>query len=544
MSKKSITIQDWLRTVGSPRFGRDLLVLVILVSATAMLIWNGSSFFIRMSITQGEFSPELKLASTTLTLNVALILFGWRRYVDLLHEAERRAESELRAKTLASTDAHTGLLNRVGFADYGLDLLEGIRSEEKERLAVVTFNLHRMRALSDRHGYEFGDNFVRCLAAAFTDAAPRDALLARVSNEEVVAAFPVSEEDFPAGLTNAASAMLRALGAPIELDGKVIQLGVSCGIAVSSPDKVSDDMASLLRRADIAMNHAVAGRSARPVWFDAAMEQALLVQGEMEQGIRHALEHDQFVPYFEPQIDLRTGELVGFEVLARWNHPLTGTISPDRFIPIAEDLGLIDRLSEQVAVKAMVAALDWPKHLTMSINITPAQLNDSWLAQKIVRWLGETGFPASRLTVEITESSLFADLELAKTIVASLKRQGIQLALDDFGSGFSSLSHLRALPFDRMKVDHVFVSSLNRDPQNAAIVKAVTTMAHALGVPVTAEGIENAATLNAVLAMGCDVGQGWYLGKPMPASDVEALIRAHERGPEAKPAARQDRLAS
>jgi EAL domain-containing protein (putative c-di-GMP-specific phosphodiesterase class I) len=201
-------------------------------------------------------------------------------------------------------------------------------------------------------------------------------------------------------------------------------------------------------------------------------------------------------------------------------------IEPDRFIPVAEEHGLIGRLSEQIMLAAMTEAAGWDPSIKLSVNISPSQLADSWLAQRIVRLLTEAGFPAERLMVEITESSLFSDLDLARTIVTSLKNQGIRLALDDFGTGFSSLAHLRSLPFDVIKIDRCFVSTLTRDPESAAIIRAVTTLADGLGVPVTVEGIEDAAAHAAVAGFGCAVGQGWYFGKPMSADQATALLRS------------------
>jgi EAL domain-containing protein (putative c-di-GMP-specific phosphodiesterase class I) len=256
------------------------------------------------------------------------------------------------------------------------------------------------------------------------------------------------------------------------------------------------------------------------------MESALIAHSEIEQGIRFALEHEQFEPYFEPQIDLATGTLVGFEALARWNHRLSGLIMPDQFISVAEEIGLIGRLSEQVMRAAFRAAVNWHPSVKLSVNVSPKMLSDAWLAQKIVRMLNETGLPANRLVIEITESSLFADIDQARTIVDSLKNQGIRIALDDFGTGFSSLSYLRTLPFDVIKIDRSFIATIRRDRQSAAIVRAVTTLATALDVPVTVEGIEDAATLESVVAMGCAVGQGWYFGKPMTADQAGAMVRA------------------
>jgi EAL domain-containing protein (putative c-di-GMP-specific phosphodiesterase class I) len=270
------------------------------------------------------------------------------------------------------------------------------------------------------------------------------------------------------------------------------------------------------------------------VWFDGGMERALIAHGEIEQGIRFGLEHGQFVPHFEPQVDLTTGEIVGFEVLARWIHPLSGVIGPDVFIPVAEEIGLIGRLSEQVIGEALRQAADWDPKVKISVNISPFQLADGWLAQRIVKTLAETGFPAERLVIEITESSLFADLDLAKSIVASLKNQGIRLALDDFGTGFSSLAHLRSLPFDIIKIDRAFVTNIDAKRENSAIVRAVATLAGALRVPVCVEGIENEESYRTVVQLGCQIGQGWYFGKAMPADAARDLLEAR-RSPELSP---------
>jgi EAL domain-containing protein (putative c-di-GMP-specific phosphodiesterase class I) len=288
----------------------------------------------------------------------------------------------------------------------------------------------------------------------------------------------------------------------------------------------------LLRRADIAMAHGRSGRVARPVWFDAGMERALVAHGELEQAIRYGLEHAQFVPYFEPQMDLATGRIAGFEMLARWNHPVSGTIGPDVFIPVAEEIGVIGRLSEQVIPEALRQAAGWDAEIKVSVNISPTQFSDGWLAQRIVRMLTETGFPANRLVVEITESSLFADVDLARSIMTSLKNQGVRLALDDFGTGFSSLSSLRSLPFDMIKIDRSFVSNIHENRESAAIVRAVTTLANALSVPVCVEGIESEAVYAAVVKLGCGLGQGWYFGKPMRAEDARELLAASQRAVE------------
>jgi len=502
---------------------RDAVVLTVLITAVMLLIWNGSAFFGYLRIA-GEFGPQVQLASTALTLNVALILFGWRRYVDLQHEAELRVEQERRAALLATTDPVTGLLNRKGFADRAGELAESAAAT-RAQVAIISFQIHRLKAINDQHGYETGERVLKALADALLAAVGEGAVIGRLSGDEFAVALELGANKQRA--EEVAEEVLRTVSRPMMFDDRIMQVGAFAGIAAAIGADVG--IPDLLRRADIAMDHARSGRVARPVWFDDGMEQALVAQGEIEQGIRFGLEHGQFVPYFEPQVDLTSGEIVGFEVLARWNHPLSGIIPPDVFIPIAEEIGLIGRLSEQVIAGALREAVTWDAAIKISVNISPAQFADGWLAQRIVRLLAETAFPAERLVVEVTESSLFADIDLARTIVTSLKNQGVRLALDDFGTGFSSLSHLRALPFDIIKIDRSFVTNLQAKRDSAAIIRAVTTLADALSVPVCVEGIENEAAFNAVVLLGCDIGQGWYFGKAMQADQARELLASHAR---------------
>jgi EAL domain-containing protein (putative c-di-GMP-specific phosphodiesterase class I) len=279
-----------------------------------------------------------------------------------------------------------------------------------------------------------------------------------------------------------------------------------------------------MRRADIAMYCAKNQGRNRFSWFDTSMERELNVRNTLEAGMREGIPLGQFVPYYEQQIDLSTGKLNGFEMLARWEHPTQGLISPDVFIPIAEETGLIADLSLSVMRQAFEEAKNWDNSLSLSVNISPAQLKDPWLSQKILKLLVETGFPANRLEVEITESSLFENLSLAQSIVGSLKNQGIRIALDDFGTGYSSLAHLRALPFDRIKIDRSFVSSINQNSESAAIVSAIARLGDSLGLPVTAEGIEDQNIQNQLRDMGCTKGQGWHFGKPLTVEQARKML--------------------
>jgi diguanylate cyclase (GGDEF)-like protein len=514
-----------LRRPGVLSARRDAVVLTVLITAVLLLIWNGSAFFNHLRIGGGEFASNARIASTALTLNVALILFGWRRYVDLQHEAEVRAEQERRAALLATTDSITGLYNRKGFADRAAQLCQEAGGRG-DHLVVISFQIQRFKTVNDQHGYEAGDWFLKSIALALRAELGDDAVIARLSGDEFAVALSFKSTEVQRA-EEVAETVLNTVTRPVLMHERIIQVGAFAGIA--STPAADAGIPDILRRADIAMDRARSGRVGRPVWFDAGMERALIAHGEIEQGIRFGLEHNQFLPYFEPQVDLATGEVLGFEVLARWKHPLSGIIGPDVFIPVAEEIGLIGRLSEQIISEALCAAAEWDPAIKISVNISPSQLADGWFAQRIVRILAESAFPAERLVVEITESSLFADMDLARTIVASLKNQGVRLALDDFGTGFSSLAHIRSLPFDIIKIDRSFVTNLNTKRESAAIVRAVTTLAAALSVPVCVEGIENEEVFKAVVRLGSAIGQGWYFGKPMTAEQAKELLAARHR---------------
>jgi EAL domain-containing protein (putative c-di-GMP-specific phosphodiesterase class I) len=275
-------------------------------------------------------------------------------------------------------------------------------------------------------------------------------------------------------------------------------------------------------------------------WFDGEMERQLHDRVALEEEIRLAIEADEFVPYFQPLISLDTGELNGFEVLARWRSPSRGVVEPAEFIDIAEQSGQIGALSMRVMEKAFIEAKDWPSELKLAVNISPIQFRDPQLAERIVKILTETGFQARRLEVEITESSLMEDRAQALTIVQSLRNNGITIALDDFGTGYASLSQLHSLPFDRIKIDKSFISALSDDEQGAAIVETITALGKSLKVPITAEGVETSAIREQLAALGCSDAQGWYFGKAV-AGHVASMKFARQTETLDPPAERDSR---
>lgn len=500
---------------------KDIFTGAVVIAAIIMFVGTGTSVMTStIEMISGVGGGSDRTLTVTLMLNIALILFGWRRYRDLTREVEERKAAEERAQTLALRDPLTGFHNRRALSENGSDMLTKAVRREKS-LAMLMLDLDHFKNVNDVHGHAIGDALLRTVAAEIAKLMPPNSLSARLGGDEFACAFmfDLANRDV---VDRIAETIIARLSQPIEAEGIYVHISASIGIAYSAVDCQTID--ALMRRADIAMYAAKHQGRNRFAWFDASMELALQQRNEAESGMRNGIPRNEFVPYFEQQIDLTTGRLGGFEVLARWDHPTRGLIPPDAFIPIAEETGMIADLSLSVMRQALIEAKSWDQSLIISVNISPAQLKDPWLAQKIVKLLVETGFPAARLEIEITESSLFENLPLAQSIVGSLKNQGIRLALDDFGTGYSSLAHLRALPFDRIKIDKSFVISIIENPESAAIVNAITRLGDSLGLSVTAEGIEDGAIEERLRQLGCHKGQGWYFGKPTSIGQTRLLL--------------------
>ncbi len=457
-------------------------------------------------------------------LNVMLILIGWWQFRKLRARSEEQALSAARARRLAMRDPLTGFHNRRSLAEAGAERLA--RANHNGRImAMMLLDVDHFKNVNDIHGHAVGDGLLRSIAAEIARIAPPGTIMARLGGDEFACAFEVPHDDDGA-ISLFADALVSRLGQPLKADGTQVHTSISLGIALSGPD--CDTVDQLLRRADIAMYEAKQRGRNGASWFNQSMERALKKRSELETKMRLGIPAGEFEPYFEQQVDLATGALCGFEVLARWHHDGLGPVSPTQFIPIAEETGLIGDLCFAIVRKALIEAREWDPGLTISVNISPVQLRDPWLAQKLVKLLTETSFPAHRLEIEITETGLFDNLPLAQSIVGSLKNQGIRLALDDFGTGYSSLAHLRALPFDRIKIDKSFVMSLIENQESAAIVNAIARLGENLSLPVTAEGIERPDIAHRLRDMGINKGQGWLYGRPMPIAAARRLLAERE----------------
>ncbi|MDO7842805.1 putative bifunctional diguanylate cyclase/phosphodiesterase [Sphingomonas immobilis] len=492
-----------------------LWIAAITFSAILLFVATGSVLLSRALSGQ----PVGAFLVVALLLNVALILFSWFRHRELTVEEELPAPDE-RAYQLALRDPLTGLLNRRSLGEEGATLLAAAARRHKA-VALMMIDVDRFKAITDLHGAAGGDALLRQVAAEITAALPGGSLAARIGTDEFACAL-LFDAGHPEPVTLAAERIVSRLAQPLTCEGLILNVSASIGIARSDADCAGVD--ALIRPADIATQAAMDAGGNRLVWFDPAMEHALLETKVLEAELRAAIPHGEIVPYFAQQVDLATGDLTGFEVLARWQHPQRGLLEPAAFIPLAEKTGLIADLSLAVTRLALLAARDWDPALVISINIAPRQLKDAWFAQKIIKLLAETGFPAGRLEIEITERALFDNLAMAQSILGSLKNQGVRLALDDFGKGYSGIAHLRALEFDRIKIDRSHVLAMRDDPESAAIVNAVARLGECFNVPVTAEGVADAATEERVRALGCTGGQGYLYGRPADVAVTRRLL--------------------
>jgi diguanylate cyclase (GGDEF)-like protein len=435
-------------------------------------------------------------------------------------EISEREAAEARAQSLARHDPLTGLANRRHFLEE-LDRRLTLIGNEACAFALLFVDLDRFKPINDVHGHAIGDQLLQVIATRLSSCLRDDSFAARLGGDE----FAVLLEDAKdrEGVASAARRVLHELSAPILVNGLKLTVGASIGIALCPED--GRDAADLLQRGDAAMLRAKEDRGAYK-FFDSSIDEELKWKAALETELRTAIPNGDIVPFFQPVVRLDTGALAGFEVLARWPHKLRGMISPTQFIPVAEEAGLVDAMFWALLAQACRKSLDAPGEFMLAVNISPSQVRDQWFPEKVLRTLRETGFPAQRLEIEVTESAMIGDMERAKRSLLSLKNQGVKVALDDFGTGYSSLFLLRALPIDKLKIDRSFVSSLTADRENATIVRALVGLGVALGLEVTAEGVEDGQTAEALTAMGCEFAQGYLFGPAIEFPSYTPLLAA------------------
>jgi diguanylate cyclase (GGDEF)-like protein/PAS domain S-box-containing protein len=434
---------------------------------------------------------------------------GTSRYVvGVIEDVTERKQAEVRIAHMAHHDALTGLPNRGTFSERIAATLD-MCARAQEKFALMCIDIDRFKQINDVFGHQTGDALLVEVARRLKAATPNE-FVARMGGDEftIIATGPQ-----PITAESIADCLLGAVAGDVNVAGHELRIGVSVGIAIYPED--GRDVTTLLGNADAALYRAkVAGRGMMR-FFAAEMDQQLRDRRSLQQDLHSAIEQDELALHFQPiaRIDR---EIIGFEALARWHHPRRGIVPPQTFIPLAEESGLIIALGEWVLRQACQEAASWSKALQIAVNLSAIQFRHGDLPTTVHKILLETGLPASRLELEITEGVLIEDFSRAASILRRIKSLGVQISLDDFGTGYSSLSYLHSFPFDKLKIDQIFMADFATDRHSAAIVRAVIALAHGLGLKVLAEGIETDDQLRLLAAERVEEIQGYLLGRPSP----------------------------
>ena len=460
----------------------------------------------------GEFVWARTRVAVTEDEGVALAI----THIEDVTEQRRTAE---RLQWAATHDDLTGLPNRTEL----INRVDAILTDAAVGdIAMLFIDLDNFKAVNDSLGHGIGDTLLTSMSVRLREVVGEEAVLARFGGDEFIVVLRHPDRDPLVVAEEVRAAVRRA----VVVEGTELFISSSIGVSVNDRDGVT--AADLLRDADAAMYRAKArGRDCVEAFAPGTHETTVLAL-RMATELRRGLERGEIVPYFQPIVELTTGHVTGFEALARWLHPERGLLSPDQFLPMAEETGLIDEigatvLSDALAQFAMWRARDLPfAEATLSVNVGTRQVVDPAFADLVAEVLGQAGIPADSLWLEITETALLADVKASTVALRNLRSLGLHLAVDDFGTGYSSLTYLKRFPVEAIKIDKGFVAGLGLDAEDTTIVEAVVNLGHSFGIAVIAEGLETPLQLSRLREMGCDRGQGYLFGRPRPANIVEA----------------------
>ncbi|HEY8217711.1 MAG TPA: EAL domain-containing protein [Acidimicrobiia bacterium] len=487
--------------------------------------------------THGVWSGEASLVGpgTTTPTSLVLLAHGDEHGTMEYGSAIARDVTELKdvqhaLAREATHDALTGLPNRTLLQDR---LAQAVLRAERNNagLGVLYIDLDRVKLVNDSLGHEAGDKLLMQAAERLRDATRGQDTVGRLGGDEFVVI--VEDIDGPRDSVKLAMRIVHEFDEPFDLEGTEAFATASVGVAFRSKSGAS--AATLLRDADVAMYRAKQAGGARYELFDAKMRAWITERFEIEAALRHAIERNEMSVHYQPQMRADTRTILGFEALARWERPHAGRVLPSVFIPLAEETGLIAMIGAHVLEVACRVGAAWnhpdrgdPEPLGIAVNVSGRQLAQPGLLEVVERVLDSTGLDPKRLTLEITESVLVQDPELASVRLAALRELGVRLAIDDFGKGYSSLAYVQRFPLDQVKIDQVFVSKVLED---ATIVASVIDLAHALGFEIVAEGVETDAQREALVELGCDAIQGHVVARPMPDHEVLGWLSSWQRRP-------------
>jgi diguanylate cyclase (GGDEF)-like protein/PAS domain S-box-containing protein len=454
---------------------------------------------------------------------------GEPQYLIKTHEdVTDRRQTESRMAHMAYHDGLTDLPNRAAFLQALAQMIEAC-ADTDEQFAVLSVDLDGLKEINDVFGHSIGDKLLIEVGHRI-QAAARGGVVARLSGDEFGLLIDGKQPEAGALL---AEKVAEALASELPIDGKSVRIGCTTGISIFPRDGA--DAASLLANAGAALFRAKAKSRGTIGIFEPEMDQQIRDRRVLHQDLSLAIRNDELSLYYQPQAKagqtVASSDVVGFEALARWFHPVRGFVPPGDFIPLAEESGLIVEMGEWILREACREAASWPRPLQIAVNLSPAQFMHGDLVSLVHSILLETGLAPGRLELEITEGVLIEDFDRGLALLRRLKALGVRVSMDDFGSGYSSLSYLQAFPFDKIKIDRAFVMNLGRNPQSAAIVRAVIGLGHGLEMSIVAEGVETQEQLSFLASEGCNAVQGYFIGKPAPILLYSALVGRAGLGP-------------
>jgi len=441
-----------------------------------------------------------------------------------LMDMTERKRAEARLAFMAQHDTLTGLPNRTLLRQRMDEMLLHTR-RGTDKLAVLVLGLDSFKAVNDTLGHGVGDKLLRAVAKRLRSILREEDALARLDSDE----FAIVERGIarPEDAALVARRLLDAISEPFLIDDHSVAIGASVGIAVSPGD--GDDSEKLLKHADLALSRAKSDFRGTFSFFEAAMDANAQSRRRLETALRSAIRNDLLQPYYQPLVDLASGRITGFEALVRWPDAERGMIAPSEFIPVAEETGLIGAIGALMLRRACMDAVLWPDDVRVAVNLSPLQFRTGNLLSLVMEALKQSGLPARRLELEITETLL---LEKSSQVIATLhalRALGVRISMDDFGTGYSSLSYLRSFPFDKIKIDRSFVQEVDSSRYAQAIIRSIISLGKGLGVTITAEGVETEAELGCLRAEGCDEGQGYLFSRARPHGEIMAMLQA-QRG--------------
>jgi diguanylate cyclase (GGDEF)-like protein/PAS domain S-box-containing protein len=434
---------------------------------------------------------------------------------DITEEVEARRRIEF----LSQHDALTGLPNRVRLQEFLDGKFKALPTKEQP-LVMLSLDLDRFKPVNDLLGHAAGDRVLNDISARLSECVRHGDLVARVGGDEFVLILTDAKD--PQEIESLCRRLIESIELPVVIDDQEVFVSASIGIAMAPTD--AREAAELLRYADIALYEAKAGGRSTWRFYAGDMNARIIERRRLERDLRFAIKHGELRLHFQPRFRIADGKMVGAEALVRWQHPQRGLVSPETFIPIAEETGLILPLGDWVMRTACSYAAQWPSHLFVSVNLSPAEFKRGNLISRVQQALVESSIAPSRVEFEITEGVMLEDAVGALEVMHKLKRLGVRIAMDDFGTGYSSLSYLRTFPFDGLKIDRSFLTRLGESEDDQTIVQAIVGLGKALSLTVTAEGIETAEHLALLKAVACEEGQGYFLSRPLEAEAFDALL--------------------